>query len=89
MTMLKFSISVPFGVIYIYVCEAYPTKFRTIGIGVSNSFNRLGGITTPIISQISFASKKNLPFFNFAVACFIGILASLGLPIETLGKSIV
>ncbi len=89
MTMLKFSIGLPFGIIYIYVCEAYPTKFRTIGIGVSNSFTRLGGISTPFLSQLSFAYRKNLPFFNFAVLCFVGIIASLGLPFETLGKNII
>ena len=89
MTMLKFSIGLPFGIIYIYVCEAYPTKFRTIGIGVSNSFTRLGGISTPFLSQISFAYKKNLPFFNFTLLCFVGIFAALGLPFETLGKNII
>ena len=89
MTMLKFSIGFPFGIIFIYTCEAYPTKFRTIGIGLNNSVTRIGGITTTFLSQLSLSYKVSLPFFNFSVLCFIGFIASLLLPYETLGRNII
>ena len=87
-TALKFSIDIPFGIIYLYVSEAYPTMIRTISIGVTNSFNRLGGISTPIISQIAFADQPNNPYKIYAFACFLAAGATYLLPFETLGRNI-
>ena len=71
-----------------YVSEAYPTMIRTISIGVTNSFNRLGGISTPIISQIAFADQPNNPYKIYAFACFLAAGATYLLPFETLGRNI-
>jgi putative MFS transporter len=87
-SLLKFAINVPFGVIYIYVSEAYPTKIRSLAIGVSNSFTRLGGITTPLFSQLAFSFSLSLPFVLFSLVSIIGAIFSFILPFETLGKSI-
>jgi len=87
-TALKFSIDIPFGVIYLYVSEAFPTKIRTISLGVTNSFNRLGGITTPIISQLAFSAQANNPYKIYAIVCFLGAIFSYLLPFETLGRNI-
>jgi len=87
-TALKFSISIPFGVILVYVSEAFPTKIRTISIGVTNSFNRIGGILTPIISQLAFATQPNDPYKIYAIMCFIASFFSYMLPFETLGRLI-
>ena len=87
-TALKFSIGIPFGVIYLYVSEAFPTKIRTISLGVTNSFNRLGGITTPIISQLAFSAQANNPYKLYSIVCFLAAIFSYLLPFETLGKNI-
>lgn len=87
-TALKFSIGIPFGVIYLYVSEAFPTKIRTISLGVTNSFNRLGGMTTPIISQLAFSAQANNPYKIYSIACFLAAIFSYLLPFETLGRNI-
>lgn len=87
-SLVKFSIDIPFGIIYIYVSEAFPTKIRSIAIGVTNSFNRLGGISTPIFSQLAFSISNGMPYFLFSFAGIIGALISFILPFETLGREI-
>jgi len=87
-TALKFSIGIPFGVIYLYVTEAFPTKIRTISLGVTNSFNRLGGITTPIISQMAFSLQPNNPYKIYSFIAFIAAIFVHLLPFETLGRNI-
>ena len=87
-TALKFSISIPFGLIYVYVSEAFPTKIRTISLGVTNSFNRIGGILTPVISQLAFASNPNDPYKLYGIMAFLGAFISYLLPYETLGRII-
>lgn len=87
-TALKFAIDIPFGVIYLYVTEAFPTKIRSISLGVTNSFNRLGGISTPILSQLAFSKSANNPYKIYAVLCFVGALLSYLLPFETFGRNI-
>jgi len=87
-TALKFAINIPFGVIYLYVSEAFPTKIRTISLGVTNSFNRLGGISTPIISELAFSSQANNPYKIYALTCFLAAIFSYILPFETLGRTI-
>ena len=84
----KFAITIPFGVIYVYTCEAFPTKIRAIAVGVTNSLTRLGGILTPIITQLMFAYLNYSPFIVFGsltLACFF---ISIFLPFETVGKDI-
>jgi MFS family permease len=87
-SLVKFSIDIPFGIIYIYVSEAFPTKIRSIAIGVTNSFNRLGGISTPIFSQLAFSVSNGMPYFLFSFAAIIGALTTFILPFETLGREI-
>jgi len=88
-SLFKFSINIPFDIIYVYVCEAFPTKIRSIAIGVTNSFTRIGGIFTPIITQLLFQADKMYPIITFGVMSFIGIIVALFLPIETLGRKLV
>jgi putative MFS transporter len=87
-SLLKFAIDIPFGIIYIYVSEAFPTKIRSIGIGVTNAFNRLGGITTPLFSQFAFSYSNAMPFFLYAFVGAAGMILSFLLPFETLGRPI-
>jgi len=84
---MKFSLSLPY-LIYIYTCEAYPTKIRSTAIGITNSFNRIAGISTPIISQYIFALSHQYPFIMYGCLCFIGFLSAISLPFETLNREI-
>lgn len=87
-SILKFSISIPFGIIYLYVTEAYPTKVRSLAIGVTNSFTRLGGITTPLLSQVFFGIDQRAPFFMYAAIGCLGAFITFILPFETYGRQI-
>lgn len=84
----KFGIVVPFLVIYVYTAEAYPTIVRSLGIGVSNSANRLGGITAPFISEELYAAGPRVPFVVFGLLSAVAIVINTFLPFETLGRPI-
>lgn len=86
--LLKFSIEIPFGVIYLYISEAFPTKIRTIANGATNAFNRIGGITTPILSQLAFSIATGLPYYMYAFVAAMGLLVTYLLPFETLGRDL-
>jgi OCT family organic cation transporter-like MFS transporter 4/5 len=88
-SLLKFAIDIPFGVIYIYVSEAFPTKIRSLALGFSNSCNRLGGFTTPLLAQVAYQASHSFPFYIFGVISFLGAIFSFILPFETLNKTIV
>ncbi len=87
-TALKFSIGIPFGVIYLYVSEAFPTKIRAISLGVTNAFNRLGGISTPIVSQLVFSLQANNPYKIYSFLSFLAAIFCYLLPFETLGRNL-
>jgi len=84
----KFAIGITFNLIYIYTSEAFPTNIRTIGFGVANAFTRVGGIISPLLSQIVFAFHVYVPIYIFAGLSFIAFVLSLLLPFETLGREI-
>ncbi len=86
--LLKFAINIPFSIIYIYTCEAYPTNVRSIGVGFSNSFNRIAGILTPLISQVMFNYRVYFPYIIYTTMAFTGSILSLLLPYETLGRKL-
>lgn len=85
-SLLKFSINIPFSICYLYVSEVFPTKIRSIAIGFSNSFNRIGGIITPIVSQFLFYHNKTFPYIIYFALSIIAIFLGISLPIETYGR---
>lgn len=86
--ILRLSIGLSFCIIYIYVSEAYPTKIRSISLGFSNSFNRIGGITTPFLTQLIYSVYRSGPFIVFGIISAIGFILSILLPFETLNRDI-
>lgn len=87
-SMAKFGLCLPFNIMNLYICEAYPTKIRSIAVGVANSFTRFGGIVTPFISQVLFGINYSLPFFVYGISSVIGIVCTLLLPYETYNRRI-
>ena len=86
--LLKFSICIPFSIIYIYVCESYPTSIRSLAVGFSNSFNRLAGILTPLICQLLFSIKVSFPYLSFVLLSCSASFITFRLKIETLGRKL-
>jgi MFS family permease len=87
-SILKASINFPFNIVFLYACEAYPTKIRSLGLGVANTFTRFGGAVTPFITQILFSIRYDLPFLSFSVVSFICIFCSIYLPFETRNRKL-
>jgi MFS family permease len=87
-SIVKLAICFPFNIAFLYTCEAYPTKIRTIGLGVANSFTRFGGVVTPLITQFLFSMGYLFPFFAFMCASIVGTIACFKLPFETRNRKI-
>ena len=79
----------PGGTDFIYPQEIFPTSIRATGQGVGTSFSRIGailGLTAfPILVSISGLGLGLMFFFAFSV---IGLLATVFLGIETMGKTL-
>ena len=85
-SFLKFGINVPFSIGYLYVSEAFPTKIRSIALGFSNSFTRLGGIVTPILSQVLFDMNPIYPYLAFLINAVLACICAFCLQVETYGR---
>lgn len=85
-SLLKFGINIPFSIAYLYISEVFPTKIRSIAIGFTNSFTRIGGIITPVVSQWLFEFKPFAPYLLFSVVSGLASLCAFTLQIETYGK---
>jgi len=80
--LFKNSISTSFNVVFVYACEAYPTKIRSMGVGLGNSFTRLAAILTPFMSQFLFDIHVMLPFIFYAFGGILGVIFCIALPYE-------
>ena len=81
--IFKSSIAISFNVMFVYACEAYPTKIRSMGVGLGNSCTRFAAILTPFLSQILFDYNEFLPFIFYTFAAFLGVFCCYILPFET------
>lgn len=81
--LFRSSIAISFNVMFVYACEAYPTKIRSMGVGLGNTCTRFAAILTPFISQFMFDCYEKMPFFGFGVGAVLGVVACLALPYET------
>lgn len=84
----KISICLPFNILICYVCEAYPTKIRSIALGMTYAFTRFGGITTPLVSQYIYAISPELPYLSYSFASLISATCVVYLPFDTIGRVI-
>lgn len=85
-SLLKFGINIPYSIGYLYVSEVFPTKIRSIAIGFTNSFTRLGGIVTPILSQWLFDLHYTYPYYAYTIDAGLSVLLAFSLQVETYGR---
>jgi len=89
MSMLSnFFSSFPWAVVYTYTPEFYPTSFRASGMGTCSAFTRLAGIVSPLVGEVLLKQSYFIPFLTFGIAFFLGGVASIFLPRETLGATL-
>lgn len=86
--LIKFGMAMPFNILLLYTCEAFPTKIRGIAVGTANCFTRLGGIVTPLLSQLLFDFYYQLPYLVYLLASVAGLVCTFLLPFETLNRKI-
>ncbi|XP_022107240.1 organic cation transporter protein-like [Acanthaster planci] len=80
----KFCISATFAIIYVYSVELFPTPIRAVGLGVSSSAARVGGILSPIILLLK-NTVPVLPLVLFGSSTVVAGCLVLFLP-ETKGR---
>lgn len=76
-----------FGIAYVYSAEIYPTVTRSVGIGSSSLFARLGGMVAPYVGSLGKYVDPVLPIVIFGLTAFIAGILALFLP-ETQGKKL-
>jgi len=86
--IFKCSVAISFNVIYVYACEAYPTKIRSMGVGLGNFCTRFAAILTPFLCQILFDYYEKIPFILFFGGAMLGVFFCLSLPFETYHKAL-
>ena len=77
----KFGATAGFGTTYLYTGELFPTRVRSLCVGVSSMVGRLGAILSPYIAQLGLlTSLAWLPMAVFAGAGLLSGLLTLLLP---------
>merc|ERR1719342_167204 len=75
----KFGISAAFTTVYLYTGELFPTKIRSVCVGMSSMVGRLGSIICPYIVELGL-NVSWLPMSVFSGASIITGVLSLLLP---------
>ncbi|RVE65799.1 hypothetical protein OJAV_G00119980 [Oryzias javanicus] len=81
-------ISGGYQVVFVYTPEVYPTETRALAMGTSSAIARIGALITPFVAQVLLRTSV---YVTLAVYCACGLvagIASLLLPIETLGRGL-
>lgn len=86
--IIRFLTTIPYGIIYIYNNEVYPTKIRSTSLGFLDSCNRVFSISSSFISFFLYNINYTLPFIYVSSLFILGAFMSWLLPYETLGKNI-
>ncbi|XP_040914086.1 synaptic vesicle 2-related protein-like [Toxotes jaculatrix] len=81
-------ISGGYQVAYVYTPEVFPTENRALAIGTSSAMARLGALITPFVAQVMLRVSVYLTLSLYCGCCVLAGIASLVLPIETLGRSL-
>lgn len=76
-----------FTIVYIYAPEVYPTQLRATGLGIANSFARIGGVLCPLVAvELVKSCQLSLAVTLFVAVPVLGAVAVIFLPIETKGR---
>jgi len=82
----KGCITASFALVYFYTAEVYPTRMRSVGLGTSSTFARIGAIIAPFVAEFKAFGEHGPLIICGVVSLMAGILA-LDLP-ETHNKDL-
>jgi MFS transporter, putative metabolite:H+ symporter len=74
--------------LWVYTTEVYPTTVRATGLGATTLFARIGGLLSPALGQILFATSPAASLFVCAGSASAAAALTLALPMETLGRDL-
>ncbi len=75
-------------IIYVFSVEIYPTVVRSLGLGSSSTFARVGGMVAPHIADaLTVSVNASLPVAIFGATALVAGLLALFLP-ETFGRKL-
>lgn len=80
--------SANFNFVYIYTAEVYPTTVRTLGIGTSSAWARVGAMLTPFVAQVLLDHSLTAAVWVYGSLGFVAALCSYLLPIETQSRKL-
>ncbi|KAM9338673.1 synaptic vesicle 2-related protein [Symphorus nematophorus] len=81
-------ISGGFQVAFVYTPEVFPTENRALAMGTCSAMSRVGSLITPFVAQVMLRTSVSLTLSMYCVCCLLAGVASLLLPIETLGRGL-
>lgn len=81
----KFAISAAFAIVFVYTAELFPTPLRNVGMGVSSSAARIGGMAAPSVILLADLLGARAPNVVFGSAGAVACCGVLLLP-ETKGR---
>eukprot|EP00897_Mesotaenium_endlicherianum_P008740 jgi/Mesen1/7895/ME000420S07040 len=83
------SIMGAFQILFVYAPEVYPTSMRSTGLGIANSFSRLGGILCPFVAVgLVRSCQQGTAVSLFVLIPLVASIAVLFFPTETSGKGL-
>ena len=82
-SIVKFSITLSFAVLFTFTTESYPTSIRAKALGFLNAFSRLGGVCMPILCSWFYALGPTGPFFLFFIVSAISLHANMKIKKDT------
>ncbi|KAJ7527348.1 hypothetical protein O6H91_16G049700 [Diphasiastrum complanatum] len=75
-----------FTILYIYAPEVYPTRSRSTGLGIANSFARIGGLLCPLVAvDLVQNCHQFLAVTLFTIVPVLATFATMCFPKETKG----
>lgn len=84
----KFGATAAFGTVYLYTGELFPTRVRSVCVGLSSMVGRVGAIISPYVGQLApLTGLSWAPMSVFAGAGILSGLLTLTLP-ETRGTAL-
>lgn len=81
----KFFITCSFAIIYLYSGEIFPTVARTVGLGSSSLFARVGAICAPFVKELGEHTSREVPLVIFGLLSFISAVLLFFFGRETRG----
>ncbi|XP_035523979.1 synaptic vesicle 2-related protein-like [Morone saxatilis] len=81
-------ISGGYQVAFVYTPEVFPTENRALAMGTCSAMARVGALITPFVAQVLLRTSVYLTLSLYCGCCLLAGVASLILPIETMGRGL-